>query len=112
MLRVYISGPITLGGFDLNIGLAVDAANELANHGFAPFCPHSNTFLMAVKQRRPHAEWLALDLPWVDACDVIYRIPGASKGADMEVARARKQGIPVVYSIGELITLRDGRLHA
>jgi hypothetical protein len=35
-----------------------------------------------------HAEWIELDLEWVEASEAVYRLPGASDGADQEVAHA------------------------
>ncbi len=38
-------------------------------------------------------------------CDAVLRLPGASKGADQDVAIARERGIPVYFSIDEVPTL-------
>lgn len=38
-------------------------------------------------------------------CDAVLRLPGASKGADHDVAIARERGIPVYFSIDEVPTL-------
>lgn len=35
-------------------------------------------------------------------CDAVLRIPGASAGADLDVARARDLGLPVYYCIDEI----------
>jgi ABC-type sugar transport system substrate-binding protein len=35
----------------------------------------------------------------VSVADLVVRLPGESKGADAEVAEARRRGIPVVYSV-------------
>ena len=35
-------------------------------------------------------------------CDAVLRLPGASRGADMDVERARARGLPVVYDVNEL----------
>lgn len=35
-------------------------------------------------------------------CDAVLRLPGASRGADLDVARARARGLPVVYHVDEL----------
>lgn len=36
-------------------------------------------------------------------CDAVLRLPGESKGADQDVAIARERGLPVYYSIEELV---------
>ena len=38
----------------------------------------------------------------LECCDAVLRIPGESRGADMDVARARELGLPVVSSVDEL----------
>ena len=35
-------------------------------------------------------------------CDAVLRIPGASRGADQDVARAREMGLPVFTSVEEI----------
>jgi hypothetical protein len=42
---------------------------------------------------RTWEEWLDYDKPWLLASDVVLRIPGPSKGADLEEA-----GIPVFHA--------------
>ncbi len=36
-------------------------------------------------------------------CDAILRVPGESKGADQDVKLAKELGIPVYYSLDELL---------
>ena len=38
----------------------------------------------------------------LERCDAVLRLPGASRGADMDVARARALGLPVYGSVDEL----------
>lgn len=38
----------------------------------------------------------------LERCDALLRLPGASRGADMDVARAHELGLPVVSSVDEL----------
>jgi|SRR5581483_6949963 len=39
-------------------------------------------------------------------CDAVFRIEGASKGADQDVRVARERGLPVYSAIGEIPTAR------
>lgn len=52
------------------------------------------------------AAWEALGYPiadrLIDRCDAVLRLPGASKGADGDVARAKELGLKVVTSLQEL----------
>lgn len=38
----------------------------------------------------------------IERCDALLRLPGDSRGADMDVARARELGLPVYTSIDQL----------
>ena len=38
----------------------------------------------------------------LERCDAVLRLPGESRGADLDVARARELGLPVYFSIDEL----------
>lgn len=123
MKRVYIAGPISKGDLLRNVDQATEAFVALAKAGFAPMCPHwsvyskpafrfhdAGVFCKATTQgndQMSHADWLDVDLPWVDVSDAVLRLPGESKGADREVARAGEKGIPVFHSVAEVIAWRD-----
>jgi hypothetical protein len=38
----------------------------------------------------------------IERCDAVLRLPGASRGADLDVARAESLGLPVLRSVEEL----------
>jgi hypothetical protein len=44
----------------------------------------------------------------IELCDAVLRIPGASKGADLDVARARARGLPVYTKVEEIPRRRMG----
>lgn len=48
----------------------------------------------------PYEHWIEIDLALIKA---VLRIPGPSKGADLEVKTALECGIPVFYSLDELL---------
>jgi len=107
--RVYIAGPYTLGDTAENVGNAILAANELAEYGFIPFVPHL-THLWHFLCPHPVEFWYAYDNTWLKLCDCLLRLPGESSGSDAEVALAEELGIPVYYSIEEVLT--EGYEHA
>jgi hypothetical protein len=77
--------------------------------GFVPFVPHLSALWDIVDgESSPitYDDWLKYDFAWIDCCDALLRMPGESRGADMEVEYARSKGIPVSYSIADLIELR------
>jgi len=38
----------------------------------------------------------------IERCDAILRLPGESRGADLDVAQARERGIPVYHDLAEV----------
>jgi hypothetical protein len=102
MKRIYIAGPYTKGDVAANVRSAYEAANQLADHGLAPFVPH-HTHFWHMLFPRPYEEWLRLDLAFLPCCDALLRLPGESSGADRETAKAQSLGIPVFTDVESLI---------
>ena len=102
MKRVYISSPYSQGSTTYNVRLAIEAANTLLLAGFAPFVPHLN-FAWDLVYPHSYHTWLNWCVAWVPACDCLLRIPGLSRGADIEVELAKELGIPVYGTINELL---------
>ena len=103
-MRVYIAGPYTATDPVINTRHAVLAAEYLMEHDarVVPFVPHLS---LAWHLISPHSVewWYAYDLAWLRVCDIVLRLPGASTGADLEVAEAKKLGIPVFTDVAELL---------
>ena len=105
--KVYIASPYTLGDAAQNVRRQIDVANDLMNRGHVPFTPLLSHFHHLVHWR-PHEDWIKYDLAWIESCDILVRLPGESKGADMEVEHATKMGIPTLWvdsdwATGELV---------
>jgi len=111
--RIYIAGPYTNGDVAVNVRKAYEAANRLADLGFAPFVPHATHFWHMLFPR-PYGFWLELDNQFLPCCAAVLRLPGSSNGADKEVQLASRLGIPVFQDIDKLleffgsITTREG----
>jgi hypothetical protein len=101
MKRIYIAGPYTDPDPASNTLAAIMEGHALLDLGFAPFVPHL-THYMECLQHRPYEQWLEMDFAWLRVADGVLRLPGASSGADREVALARELGIPVFESRKEL----------
>ena len=105
MIVCYIAGPLEGSGRPLhNMARAAVVAADLMDRGFVPLVPHASLVLDMIAPR-PREMWLACDLVLLSRCDVLYRMPGHSPGADEECARAFALGIPVVYSVASLMDL-------
>jgi hypothetical protein len=99
---IYVAGPYTKGDVAVNVRNAYEAANRLADLGFAPFVPHATHFWHMLFPR-PYEFWLELDNQFLPRCEAVLRLPGESSGADKEVDLARTLGIPVFTEIDELV---------
>jgi len=99
--RVYISGPITKGDRDANFQQAADVHRELMAAGFAVFNPMLSMKFPGAFDIH-HDTWVASDLPWVAAADAVLRLPGESRGADIECEHASIHGVPVFYDAADL----------
>lgn len=100
--RIYVAGPYTSGDVAVNVRNAYEAANRLADLGFAPFVPHATHFWHMLFPR-PYKFWLELDNQFVPCCAAVLRLPGPSTGADGEVQLAESLGIPVFHDIERLV---------
>jgi UDP-N-acetylmuramoylalanine-D-glutamate ligase len=105
-MRVYVAGPYT-GDEEANVQRAIAAGHALMDAGFAPFVPHLSHFSEAQRPRH-YEDWMGLDLAWLLSAHAVLRLPGASAGADREVAQAHRSGIPVFTDIEALARHRDG----
>ena len=103
-MRVYIAGPLrgTFSNDDklVNVHTALRAADVVMRLGHSPFVPHLCYYWNQLSPKDA-SEWLAWDFEWLTTCHVLLRLPGESRGADMEVDLARQLKIPVVFGIDE-----------
>lgn len=101
---VYLSGPISRGDKVRNFAEPCAVQVRLMKQGFSVHNPML-TMMLPGNEDIAHKDWIALDLPMVERCDAVYRLPGESRGADQEVSHAKSCGIPVVYSDASLFLI-------
>jgi len=100
---IYVAGPLTVSGNHIaNIRLAVLAGFHLKTLGYIPYIPHLTSFANMVEIRSDEY-WMQWCYDMLQHCDVLLRLPGESPGSDKEVKWAAKLGIPVFYSVEELL---------
>lgn len=102
--RVYVAGPMTGSGNPYsNIYDGLNVGIRLLDAGFAPYVPHLTCILEMTQGQRERDVWLSLDRAFLLTCEGLLRLPGTSPGADDEVRWAKDAGIPVFYSVGDLL---------
>lgn len=100
---VYLAAPYTKLDPVENTHKAIKMATFLYETGFVvPVVPHL-TLLWHIVDPRPLEFWYAYDLQLMHRCEAVLRLPGASSGADAEVAAAASAEIPVFDSPDELL---------
>lgn len=99
-IRVYIASPYR-GDQAANVRKQIEEGHWLFKIGFYPYIPELNHFVTMICPMTSD-EIMELDLSWLEVCDVLLRLPGESKGADIEVEYALKLGKKVFYSWQEL----------
>lgn len=96
-IRVYLAGPITLGDRTENFRNFCRWQKWLMEQGFAVLNP-GLSMLHPDAWNIPHESWMVSCLPWLEWAECVIRLPGESRGADAEVARAESLEIPVFYA--------------
>lgn len=103
MARVYVAGPMSHGDLMDHVRSAILHAQELVSHGHAPMVPQLS-LMWQIVHPNPWDVWLyTVDLPWVEVADAVLRLPGESKGADVECQHARERDIPVFHTVQEVL---------
>ena len=100
-MKIYVAGPYSRGDTIMNVRGAILAAEEIIKKGHVPYIPHLTAFWHLVA---PHEYkfWLEYDFEWLDTCDALYRIPGESAGAELEVDFMRNLGRPVYEKLEDI----------
>ena len=111
MLKVYIASPYWHEDPAIrqrNVARQMETASACIDCGYAPFWPLHSHYLNE-RYHRDEAQWLALSCEWVKVCDVMLRLPGASRGADIESALAITLNIPIFENLTEIILYERNR---
>jgi hypothetical protein len=85
-----------------NVRRNLAMATTLGKLGFAPMAPAAD-YYWPDREFAEWSDWLAMDLPWVRRADAVLRLPGASRGADLEERVARRAGVPVFNDVESLV---------
>ena len=104
---VFLSGPYSTGenSIEENVRLARYYCNYIQEQGLSVYSPHAyHSF--AQLDSLLYEDWMDICFDWIDACDIVFRIGGASEGADREVQYARQSGKEVIHKIGDIFYLR------
>jgi hypothetical protein len=107
-MRVYIAAPYTATnrkGLEVNTARAIDAGIEIFKKGHFPYIPHLTHFVDLRAKRTGislgWADYIEWDIPWLELCDALLYL-GKSKGADLELRKAKRMKKRLFFSISEI----------
>jgi hypothetical protein len=107
-LRIYVAGPYTAETPERirrNVNVAMDVAIALYSRGHFPFVPHLTHFVDERARETGHTlawdDYIRWDTAWLEVCDALLFL-GSSRGADYELAVAKRLGKQVFYSLDEV----------
>lgn len=96
---IYIASPYTKGDNFVNVQKQIEFGNKLIDRGYIPVSPLLNSVHYHAQYEREWKTWMEIDYNWILKCDAVFRLEGESKGADLEVAFAKKNNIPVFIDL-------------
>lgn len=106
---IMIAGPYSSGGADAaaraaNLRRLNGAAVAVFEAGHVPIIGVNLALPIIESAGRERFDeiMMPVSLALAERCDACLRICGASEGADAEVARFRKRGLPVYFDLGEI----------
>lgn len=109
-LLIYVAGPYTGSDrqeIDQNVNRAIDVGIEIFNKGHFPYVPHLTDLVdrraREVGKEMHWEDFMAWDSPWLSVCDALIYI-GKSRGADIELDKARRLGKTIFHSTSEIPT--------
>jgi hypothetical protein len=112
-LRIYVAGPYTApdpASVEANTKRAIDAGLQILKKGHTPYIPHLTHYVdLRVRERGEHLTWdqyIAWDMQWLAMCDALVLL-GNSKGANLELEKARGLGLQIFLSVDEIPVIPD-----
>ena len=100
---VYIASPYALGDTALNVKRQHIAFKMLDELGIFPYMPLMSHY-QHMHSSKTGDDWITFDLHWLDKCDAVLRLSGESRGADIEVQRARETLKPIMFDAEDMRT--------
>lgn len=108
-IKIYIAGPYQgslMEGLD-HIRAGIRAATELMLSGYSPYCPfvdYHYDLMRRGDEKLSIEDYYQCSLAWLYVSNAMLVLPGwiKSKGVIAELKVAKKEGIPVFFSIDEL----------
>ena len=110
-MKIYVAGPYTTdtdSNIQKNVNNAIDAAITIYKKGHYPYLPHLTHWVdLRSKETGQGLKWedyVEMDHVWLEECDAMLFLK-ESRGANLELAYAKKTGKKIFYSLDEIPTI-------
>jgi hypothetical protein len=117
-LKIYVAGPYTASSDEQilsNVNKAIDLGLRIFYRGHFPYVPHLTHYIdLRAKETNIEMLWedyIKWDMVWVELCDALFHI-SSSRGADIELAAAKKMGKQIFYSLDEIPIVSSANLES
>jgi hypothetical protein len=106
-MRVYVAGKLNDNAVNYikNMHRMIKTANQIQALGHSVMIPCLDILAGLVAGNLEYQDYYNNNLSWLEVSDAIFVCEGweTSKGTKAEIAHAEKLGIPVYYSIEEMV---------
>ena len=101
-MKIFLSGPIESSpDIEKTLYDVAYTIQGILQRGHSVYAPH--LFWYSDKNYPVDKyQYLANDLSWIPVCDAVFRLPGESANADMEVAFAEQIGKKIFYDLDHI----------
>lgn len=108
MKKIFISGALTSDssiGFLRNVRNMLQMGAQVRDLGCSTYVPCNDILMSLVGGVLGHHNYYEIDLEWLEVCDALIVVPGYkdSLGVSGELKKAHDLGIPIFYTIDELM---------
>ena len=106
-MRIYCAGKLNDNAVNYikNMHRMIKTANQIKALGHSCFVPCEDILSGIVDGNFDYDDYFQNNLAWLEVSDAVFVCEGweSSKGTQAEIAHAERLGIPVYYSIKELM---------
>lgn len=113
-MRIYVAGPYSgasLKEIEANVQSAIDAGIHIWRKGHFPYISHLLHWVdIRAAELDISVDWedyMLWDAPWLDHCDALLLL-AESKGALIELRRAKEDGKTIFHSLEEIPEVERG----
>ena len=110
MTKVYVAGKLNADApnYIKNCHAMITKAERIRRFGFSVYVPCLDFLSGLVAGDYEYSDYFENNIAWLECADFLFVCPHSedSTGTQAEIEHAKKKGIPIAYSMDELIKLK------